>query len=96
MQHVCELLDLLLGRLAGMALYRSLVAFGHDTTASNLRKPKGVRQLHRWIASFPFSLLTAVSLPLLAAAVIALLGIDAVVSAYRDTRSLLSRIGPLP
>lgn len=34
--------------------------------------------------------------PLVAAAGIGLLGIDAMVSAYRGTRSLLSRIGPLP
>ena len=34
--------------------------------------------------------------PLAAAAVIGLLGVDAVVSAYRKTRSLISRIGPLP
>lgn len=34
--------------------------------------------------------------PLLAAAGIGLLGVDAMFSAYRGTRSLLSRIGPLP
>lgn len=34
--------------------------------------------------------------PLLAAAVIGLLGVEAIVSAYRCRRSLLSRIGPLP
>ncbi len=34
--------------------------------------------------------------PLLAAAGLGLLGADAIVSAYRGTRSLLSRIGPLP
>jgi len=34
--------------------------------------------------------------PLAAAALIGLLGVDAVVSAYRKTRSLISRIGPLP
>ena len=34
--------------------------------------------------------------PALAAAGLGLLGIDAIVSAYRNTRSLLSRIGPLP
>ncbi len=33
---------------------------------------------------------------LAAASVIALLGIDALISAVRGTRSLLSRIGPLP
>jgi hypothetical protein len=31
-----------------------------------------------------------------AAAIIGFLGIDAIVSAYRKTSSLLSRIGPLP
>lgn len=30
------------------------------------------------------------------AAVLAVLGVDAVISAARDTRSLVSRIGPLP
>jgi hypothetical protein len=34
--------------------------------------------------------------PLLAALVIGLLGIDALISAARGKRSLLSRIGPLP
>jgi hypothetical protein len=34
--------------------------------------------------------------PVLAAAVIGLLGADAIVGSYRNTRSLLSRIGPLP
>ncbi|MDQ1242222.1 MAG: hypothetical protein QG550_1473 [Pseudomonadota bacterium] len=33
---------------------------------------------------------------LFAASIIALLGIDALISAVRATRSLLSRIGPLP
>ncbi len=34
--------------------------------------------------------------PVVAALVIGILGIDAVVSAYRNTQSFLSRIGPLP
>jgi hypothetical protein len=34
--------------------------------------------------------------PLLAAAVIGILGIDAIASAFRNRPSLLSRIGPLP
>ena len=34
--------------------------------------------------------------PVVAAAIIGFLGIDAIVSAYRKTSSLLSRIGPLP
>ena len=34
--------------------------------------------------------------PLLAAAVIGLLGFDAVLSAFRNKRALVSRIGPLP
>jgi hypothetical protein len=34
--------------------------------------------------------------PLLAAAVISVLGIDAIASAFRNKPSLLSRIGPLP
>ena len=34
--------------------------------------------------------------PLLAAAVVSVLGIDAIVSALRNKPSLLSRIGPLP
>jgi hypothetical protein len=34
--------------------------------------------------------------PLLAAAVLAVLGIDAIAGAFRNKRSLLSRIGPLP
>ena len=34
--------------------------------------------------------------PLLLSAVIGLLGVDAVVSAWRNKPSLLSRIGPLP
>jgi len=34
--------------------------------------------------------------PILAAAVIGVLGIDATASAFRNKRSLLSRIGPLP
>jgi hypothetical protein len=34
--------------------------------------------------------------PLLAAAVVSVLGIDAFVSAFRNKPSLLSRIGPLP
>jgi hypothetical protein len=34
--------------------------------------------------------------PLLAAAVVSVLGIDAIVSAFRNKPSLLSHIGPLP
>lgn len=34
--------------------------------------------------------------PLLAAAVISVLGIEAIASAFRNKPSLLSRIGPLP
>lgn len=34
--------------------------------------------------------------PIIAAAVIGILGIDAIVGAYRNTPSILSRIGPLP
>lgn len=34
--------------------------------------------------------------PLMAAAVLGILGVDAMVSACRGKRSLLSRIGPLP
>lgn len=34
--------------------------------------------------------------PLLAAAVVGVLGVDAIASAYRNKPSLLSRIGPLP
>jgi len=33
---------------------------------------------------------------ILAAAAIGLMGVDAIVSAYRNTKSFLSRIGPLP
>lgn len=33
---------------------------------------------------------------IVAALVVGLLGVDALVAAYRDTRSILSRIGPLP
>ena len=44
-----------------------------------------------WVADRP---LTAG--PILAAIVLALLGVEAVVSALRKRRSLVSRIGPLP
>lgn len=71
------------------------------------RKPIGGSIPHRLItAAFgAFFTVCAIALfllsdrtifPLLAAAVIGLLGIDAIVNAFRARRSLLSRLGPLP
>ncbi len=71
------------------------------------RKPDTGSTTHRFVgAAFGvFFIAVAIALfvlsdrtigPLLAAVALGLLGIDAMVSACRNTRSLLSRIGPLP
>jgi hypothetical protein len=68
---------------------------------------KGGSSTHRIVAATFGALFTVIAAAILAvaeltfgsvvaAAVIGTLGIDAIVSAYRDTASLLSRIGPLP